>query len=279
MISGSQKQGVFSSKTTKAKVYRGMQNKSSTKLVALLFDVDGTLADTERDAHLPAFNLAFAEFGLDWYWDAVLYGDLLRVTGGKERLRHYVQRFHPDNQPSDDFLATLHQAKTKHYNDMLSQGSIPLRPGVKRLLLEARSAGLRLAIVTTTSPENVMALLRYSLAEDAHTWFEVIAAGDVVPVKKPAPDIYLWALRELKLDARQCLAFEDSENGLKSSMGAGVNTIITLNDYSAAHNFSGAALVLSDLGEPNLPFTAYKGDTLGHSYVDVAMLNASFAPF
>lgn len=250
MISGSQKPGVFSSKTTKAKVYRGMQNKSSTKLAALIFDVDGTLADTEGDAHLPAFNLAFAEFGLDWHWDAALYGDLLRVTGGKERLRHYVQRFHADREFSDDFLANLHQTKTRHYNTMLSEGKIPLRRGVKRLLLEAREAGLRLAIATTTSPENVMSLLRYSLAEDAPDWFEVIAAGDVVPAKKPAPDIYLWALQKLGLDATQCLAFEDSENGLKSALGAGIKTIITWNDYSVNHDFTGAIAVLNDLGEP-----------------------------
>ncbi|MFM9912186.1 MAG: HAD family hydrolase [Methylophilaceae bacterium] len=252
-----------------------MQNKSSTKLAALLFDVDGTLADTEREAHLPAFNLAFAEFGLDWHWDAVLYGDLLRVTGGKERLRHYVQRFHPDHQLPDDFLASLHQAKTKHYNTMLEQGKIPLRRGVKRLLLEAKNAGLRLAIVTTTSPENVLSLLRHSLAEDAHTWFEVIAAGDVVPKKKPAPDIYLWALKELKLDAEQCLAFEDSENGLKSALGAGIKTIITSNDYSADHDFTGATVVLSDLGEPDAPFTVIAGDCVGESYVSVGFCRSA----
>ncbi|MCE9633191.1 MAG: HAD family hydrolase [Methylophilales bacterium] len=238
-----------------------MQNKSSTKLAALIFDVDGTLADTEHDAHLPAFNLAFAEFGLDWHWDDALYGELLRVTGGKERLRHYLQRFHPDSQFRDDFLSSVHQAKTRHYNRMLSEGKIPLRRGVKRLLLEARNADLRLAIATTTSPENVMSLLRYSLAEDAPTWFDVIAAGDIVPAKKPAPDIYLWALKELGLDATQCLAFEDSENGLKSALGAGLRTIITTNGYTSAQDFSGAVTVLSDLGEPT-----------DNSHVDMTLL-------
>ena len=254
-------------------MYRGMQNKSSTKLTALLFDVDGTLADTERDAHRPAFNQAFAEHGLDWNWDVGLYGKLLAVTGGKERIRYFVDHFRQQQTPvGDDTIANLHKTKTKHYNAMLSDGKVPLRNGVKRLLLEAKENGLRLAIVTTTTPENVMSLLRYSLAPDGHSWFDVIAAGDIVPAKKPAPDIYLWALRELGLSPDQCLAFEDSENGLKSALGAGIKTIVTVNDYTADQGFDGAVAILSELGEPDLPFTTIKGNTADKKFVDIELL-------
>ena len=248
-------------------------------LKALLFDVDGTLADTERDGHRPAFNAAFREFGLDWDWDVLLYGQLLAVTGGKERMKYYVERFRPDYvKPADfnDMVAELHKAKTRHYTKLLADGGIPLRPGVKRLLEEARAAGLILGVATTTTPENVTALLRHSLAEDGADWFDVIAAGDIVPAKKPAPDIYVWALQQLGLKAEECLAFEDSENGIRASLGAGLKTIVTVNDYTRDHDFSGALAVLSDLGETDAPYQRL--DAAGESgMVDLARLNAWYA--
>ncbi len=246
-------------------------------LQALLFDVDGTLADTERDGHRPAFNQAFADAGLDWHWDVSLYGELLAVTGGKERMRHYVDRYRPDYGKPADFdglVAGLHQAKTRHYTTRAAEGGIPLRTGVKRLLLEARAVGLRLAIATTTTPENVGALLEHSLGRGTTDWFEVIAAGDVVPAKKPAPDIYHYALQKLGLEAADCLAFEDSENGLRASLGAGLKTLVTVNDYTLDHDFSGAAVVLSDLGEPDAPNRVIAGPDLRRPYVDVAYLRA-----
>jgi len=244
-------------------------------LKALVFDVDGTLADTERDGHRPAFNAAFQEFGLNWDWDEELYGKLLAVTGGKERIRYFVENFLPGYaKPSDfdDLVAELHRAKTRHYTSLLAQGRIPMRPGVKRLIAEARQAGLRLAVATTTTPENVSALLRYSLAEDAMSWFEVIAAGDIVPAKKPAPDIYEWALCELRLGPESCLAFEDSRNGLKSSLGAGIKTVVTVNGYTADESFDGAVAVLSDLGEPGAPLRVLQGDAGSQGYVDLSLL-------
>ena len=226
-------------------------------LSALIFDVDGTLADTERDGHRVAFNQAFSEAGLDWHWDVALYGELLAITGGKERMRYYLDRYRSDwPRPAnlDALIAGLHAAKTRHYTALLAEGGIPLRPGIARLLAEARAAGVRLAIATTTTPENVTVLLEHSLGPASVDWFEVIAAGDVVPAKKPAPDIYHYALEKLELPAAACLAFEDSENGLRASRGAGLRTVITVNDYTRGQDFAGAALVLDQLGEPDQPF-------------------------
>lgn len=246
-------------------------------LLALLFDVDGTLADTERDGHRPAFNQAFQDAGLDWRWDAALYGRLLAVTGGKERMKYYIDHYRPDYRKPDDFdemVAGLHKVKTRHYAALAAQGGIPMRPGVKRLLNEARAAGLRLAIATTTTPENVTALLEHSLGPDTPNWFEVIAAGDIVPAKKPAADIYHYALEKMGLIAADCLAFEDSENGLRASLGAGLKTLVTVNDYTLDHDFTGAAVVLSDLGEPGAPNRTLAGPDLGQPYVDVAYLRS-----
>ncbi len=226
-------------------------------LSAFIFDVDGTLADTERDGHRAAFNQAFVEAGLDWRWDVGLYGELLAVTGGKERMRHYLDCYRPDwVQPADldGLIARLHAAKTRHYTALLAQGGIPLRPGVARLLAEARAAGVRLAIATTTTPENVTALLEHAISPQAVSWFEVIAAGDVVPAKKPAPDIYQYALDKLGLGAEACLAFEDSENGLRSARAAGLCTVVTVNAYTREQDFTGAVLVLDQLGEARQPF-------------------------
>ncbi len=230
--------------------------RGKTRLQALIFDVDGTLADTERDGHRVAFNRAFAEAGLDWQWDPALYGRLLAVTGGKERIRHYVEHYRPDfRKPHhfDELVAQLHAAKTRHYTAMLREGAVRLRPGVGRLLEEARSRGLKLAIATTTTPDNVMALLAATLGPQGAAWFAEIGAGDVVPAKKPAPDIYHYVLARLGLPAAACLAFEDSENGLRAARTAGLKTVVTVNDYTRDQNYRGAVIVLDHFGEPDYP--------------------------
>lgn len=244
-------------------------------LKALLFDVDGTLADTEKDGHRVAFNRAFADAGLDWDWSPELYGKLLAVTGGKERMRYYLSDFNTDFDAPEDldgFVRGLHAAKTEHYTRMLAEGAIPLRPGVRRLIDEARAAGLRMAIVTTTTPANVEALVSHAIAADAMSWFEVIAAGDIVPAKKPAPDIYVWAMEQMNLTAADCIAFEDSRNGVLSSCGAGVKTIITINDYTAEDDFSDALIVLDQMGEPDQPFTVLAGDAGDSTCLDMALV-------
>ncbi|MDP2823984.1 MAG: HAD family hydrolase [Sulfuritalea sp.] len=240
-------------------------------LEALIFDVDGTLADTERDGHRIAFNAAFAEAGLDWRWDAALYGELLAVTGGKERMRFYCELHDPDFlglADADERIKALHAAKTRHYVKLLEAGTIPLQRGVTRLLREAHVAGLRLAIATTTTPENVTALLPAEIM----ALFEIVGAGDTVAKKKPAPDIYLWVLEQLKLPASSCLAVEDSANGLRASLAANLPTLVTESEYTLDHDFSGAFAVLSDLGEADRPCQVRRGNMHGKGLVDVDLL-------
>jgi HAD superfamily hydrolase (TIGR01509 family) len=220
---------------------------------AIIFDVDGTLADTE-DGHRKSFNKAFAESGLDWNWDVALYDKLLKVTGGKERIKYFVETFRPDFVKPDNyegFVRNLHAIKTKHYTNMLGEGHIPLRPGVKQLMDYARSQGIRLAIATTTTPENVTALLEIGLGKDWKNYFAANGCGDIVPHKKPAPDIYFWVLGKLKLAPEDCIALEDSENGLRSSLTAGIKTFVTVNHYTRNQNFEGAAGVFDDLSDLN----------------------------
>ena len=245
------------------------------ELKALLFDVDGTLADTEKDGHLVAFNRAFADAGLDWNWSVELYGKLLAVTGGKERIKYYLDNFNQKfKRPNDldGFIKELHVAKTDYYVSLMSEGAVPLRTGIKRLINEARAEGMRLAIATTTTPANVEALLVNALDPDAMSWFEVIAAGNVVPAKKPAADIYFYALDKLGLSPDECIALEDSENGIRSSLGANLKTIITVNDYTRDHDFTDAAIVLDNMGEPDQPFTVLAGDPGDSVYLDMALV-------
>jgi beta-phosphoglucomutase-like phosphatase (HAD superfamily) len=250
-------------------------------LQALVFDVDGTLADTERDGHRVAFNRAFRDAGLDWDWSVALYGQLLSVTGGKERIRYYLDRFNTGfERPADldGFIAGLHRAKTGHYMRLMEEGAIPLRPGIHRLLQEARTQGVRLAIATTTTPENVSALLASTLPPGAIDWFEVIGAGDIVPSKKPAADIYRYVLQEMDLPAGAVVAFEDSGHGVTSAHGAGIDTIVvTVNDYTDGQDFTAASVVLDTLGDPGHPARCLRGTGPAGGVIDLAYLRGLLA--
>ena len=244
-------------------------------LQAVVFDVDGTLADTEHDGHRPAFNAAFREAGLPWEWDTRLYGELLAVTGGKERIRHYVAKYQPafGRRPDvEPLIAALHQAKTRHFGALVRAGGIRARPGVVRLIRELSEQNVRLAIATTTSPENVDALLATALRELPPDTFEVVGAGDIVPAKKPAPDIYAWVLAKLRLPASACLAIEDSRNGVLAARGAGLPVVVTPSAYTANEDFAGSSAVVSDLGEPGAPFAVIAGDAQGHRWVTAELL-------
>lgn len=226
-------------------------------LQALVFDVDGTLADTES-AHLAAFNQAFAAFGLDWRWDEALYTELLNISGGKERMLHFWKRQHPDmrelsNGALKDTIDRLHELKTAAYEAAVNAGAVQLRPGVLRLMDEARSAGVQLAIATTTSPVNIAALLRRAIGADWRLNFTAIGDASTAPIKKPHPQVYLQMLDALHLGASECIALEDSSNGLQAATAAGLATLITPTRYTAHHDFSLAMRVVPDLAGIDLP--------------------------
>jgi HAD superfamily hydrolase (TIGR01509 family) len=219
------------------------------KLKALIFDVDGTLADTE-EAHRSAFNDAFASMGLDWNWSKPKYAHLLATTGGKERLAAFIASLPSGAEEKSALLSripAIHQAKTAHYTRLIQEGSVPLRPGVARLLDEAAQHGVRLAIATTTTFANIETLLVTNLGPDALSRFAVIGAGDQVARKKPAGDIYEWVLQQLGLPAHDCVAIEDSENGLRAAKAAGLFTIVTPSYWTSSEDFVAADLVLPSL--------------------------------
>jgi HAD superfamily hydrolase (TIGR01509 family) len=210
---------------------------------ALVFDVDGTLADTE-EAHRQAFNASFANHCLGWQWSAIEYRALLKTTGGKERIAAYIESLPVpahERLPLLALVPALHAEKNRRYAAWTASGQVQLRDGVTRLIDDAMQVGCRLAIASTTSAENVDALLKATFGSPT---FEVIACGDTVAAKKPAPDIYLAALGALNLRAEEAIAIEDSGPGLAAAVAAGLWTLVTPNVWTADSDFSSADLVL-----------------------------------
>ncbi len=242
---------------------------------ALIFDVDGTIADTE-ETHRQSFNAAFLEHGLSWDWSRGEYAELLRTSGGKERIAVYIASLRLEQQEQERLLGMvqlIHGSKTRIYGELIADGGAPLRPGVARLIGEARAAGVRLAIASTTTSANISALISAQFGAEAWNWFEAMACGDVVSNKKPAPDIYTRALGMLRLQARDCVAFEDSVNGLRSAKAAGLYTVVTPTVWSQGQDFSGTDLLLSSLGDPDAPLQAGEAKLAGGPYLALARLH------
>ena len=232
---------------------------SPSGLRALLFDMDGTLAETESLAHRVAYNLTFQEMGLDIEWTPELYRELLRAPGGgRERVAHFRRLHQPDLGPDSnsdplEWARRVHAGKSRHFRRLLREGCLPLRSGVRRLFFDAVSAGIRVCIVTNATRQTVAPVLRYALGERLEHCVEFVVGAENVQRKKPHPDSYLLALDKLRLRAGDCVAVEDSASGLKAAVAAGLITVVVQNDDTEGEDFSAAALVVDSLGEPGKP--------------------------
>jgi HAD superfamily hydrolase (TIGR01509 family) len=216
---------------------------------ALIFDCDGVLVDTERDGHRVAFNRAFAEAGIRAEWDVKLYGELLKVAGGKERMKHYFDiKGWPPGKTAETLIPDLHKKKTAIFTSLVAGGRLPLRPGIARIVDEAHAAGIRLGVCTTSDPKSIDGVLDL-MGPKRKAYFEIVLAGDIVAKKKPSPDIYLLAKERLGLDARDCVVIEDSRNGLLAAAGAGMPCLITKSAYTQNEDFREAAQVVPELGD------------------------------
>jgi HAD superfamily hydrolase (TIGR01509 family) len=228
-------------------------------VTALLFDCDGVLADTERDGHLPAFNRAFAEFGLPVQWSEEEYGRRLQIGGGKERIRSLLtpEFVSAAGLPTDadaqaELVKRWHRRKTEIFTEMVRSEAIAPRPGIQRIAHAAAAAGWKLAVASTSAEDSVRAVLESAVGVDLASRFAVFA-GDVVPRKKPSPDIYLLALQKLGTPAADAVVIEDSRNGLLAAAGASIACVVTLSTYTQQEDMNGAALVVSSLGDPGSP--------------------------
>jgi HAD superfamily hydrolase (TIGR01509 family) len=222
---------------------------------ALIFDCDGVLADTERDGHRVAFNRAFAKAGLKNVWDVRLYGALLHVAGGKERMRAYFDQagWPVSEAERDALIKQLHAAKTEIFMQIISSGELPVRSGINRIVDEAHAAGVRLAVCSTSNERAVVEVVHRLLGPEREKKFAGIFAGDIVSKKKPDPAIYQFAAKKLDLDPARCLVVEDSRNGLLAAIRAGMTCVVTQSTYTVDEDFSEAAAVYPELGDPPDP--------------------------
>ena len=244
------------------------------KLNAVLFDVGGTIAESE-EIHRVSFNEAFKEFGLNWYWDEAIYRELVFVGGGKERIKHYITRAWPEMLKQKNltkYIESVHKIKGQIYEEFLNDSQLKARPGIIRLLKELKNEKIRLAIVSDTTEENLINLFKKGLGINPIEWFEILAHGGCTIQKKPSPDIYLWTLERLKLPPESCLAIEDAPRGVDSAIDAGLKVLVTPSIYTLEEKFEKSSLLLSHLGEPEEPFNVIKGDAFGHSFVDLDLL-------
>lgn len=244
-------------------------------LKAIIFDVDGTLANTE-ETHRQSFNTAFEEFDLDYHWSVEDYTGLLSISGGRERIlsflksRDYAIR---SDLSLRNFARRLHKRKSEIYREKLVAGHIGLRSGVRRLINEARMNNIKVGIATATSHANVETLLRYNMGDDALSQFDAVVTSDLVKDKKPSPVVYQFAIAELGLTPEHCIAIEDTMNGNRSALAASLKTLITTHSFTRNNDFTGASLVVDQLGEPELPFQLIEGNPSKHTYVNLHLLD------
>lgn len=257
------------------------------KLRGILFDVDGTLADTEQQGHLPAYNKAFEELGLNWHWSPELYRkELLLLPGGRERIRHYVVKHRAPlggfaervNSDLGTWVNEVHAAKSRWFRRQVESGKVTLRPGVARLIEEASEKQIRLALVTNASERSLKPFLNYTLGAELLRRIDLVVSGEQVARKKPAPDLYQHALEKLGLSPRDTVAIEDSAMGLCAAVAAGLPTLVTTNDDTREHDFGVADAVVSGLGEPGEPWEIIKGSLDGFRFASCAALEALLAP-
>lgn len=234
------------------------------------------MADTE-EIHRRAFNAAFIKMALDWEWTPALYKKLLEVSGGKERIGYFLDTLdiaHTSRHALHASIPLIHSIKTRIYKEMVESGCVSLRPGIKRLLMAARQRGIKLGIATTTTMGNVEALLSSPVGEKTIKSFDAIGAGDLVEHKKPAPDIYNLVLSTIRVPRHECVAFEDSVNGLRAAKAAGLFTVVTPTQWNNDHDFSGADLLLPSLGDEAHPLDAASQGRIGSRQLNVDRIEA-----
>ena len=242
-----------------------------SSLKSIIFDMDGTLADTE-ELHRRAFNLAFRERACPLNWSRLEYKQLLSISGGRERIHHCLQRAGMAGAELQQTVDAVHRRKSALYRQILVSDVITLRPGIRRLVQECRAAGLKLAIATSSSTDNVNTLLSRTFGSAGRDMFDAMVTCDLVAAKKPSPAVYFRALSELGLEAEHCIAIEDTSNGNLAALAAGIRTVITTHPLTVDNDFSGASLVLNHLGEPDKPFKVAAGPAYGRHFVDLDLL-------
>ena len=218
---------------------------------ALIFDCDGVLVDTERDGHRVAFNMAFMEMGIPEEWDIKEYKNLVQVAGGKERMKSYFDQHQwPEQYPDrEQLIYDLHALKTRFFMQLIESGTLPLRPGVKRLVDEAIAAGVKLAVCSTSNEKSVRTIVEILLGKERRAHFAAILAGDIVSKKKPDPEIYNLCAKTLQINPENCFVIEDNRNGLLAAKAAGFNCLITSNDFSREEDFTEADILVNELGD------------------------------